>query len=228
MFGSVGTATNAAIRKYMNDKQVPQLFIASGASKWNDPKNYPWTMGWQPSYQDEARVYAKYIMKHKADAKVGVLYQNDDFGKDYLKGLKDAFGDKASMIVAEEAYDTVGADHRQPHRQAEGRRRRHLHQHHVTPKFAAQAIKKAAEIDWTPIADRHQRLGLGRRRDAAGRLREFAGHPVGVLSQGRRRSAMGQGSRHEEIPDLPARGLSRRQQARWRRRPTATPPRRPW
>jgi branched-chain amino acid transport system substrate-binding protein len=81
-----------AIRKYMNEKQVPQLFIASGASKWNDPKNYPWTMGWQPSYQDEARVYAKYIMKHKADAKVAVLYQNDDFGKDYLKGLKDAFG----------------------------------------------------------------------------------------------------------------------------------------
>jgi branched-chain amino acid transport system substrate-binding protein len=80
----------------MNEKQVPQLFIASGASKWNDPKNYPWTMGWQPSYQDEARAYAKYIMKHKADAKVAVLYQNDDFGKDYLKGLKDAYGDKAS------------------------------------------------------------------------------------------------------------------------------------
>ncbi|MGY3498418.1 ABC transporter substrate-binding protein [Bradyrhizobium sp. USDA 4502] len=150
LFGSVGTATNAAIRKYMNEKQVPQLFIASGASKWNDPKDYPWTMGWQPSYQDEARVYAKYIMKHKPDAKVAVLYQNDDFGKDYLKGLKDAFGDKASMIVAEEAYETseptvdshiiklkaAGAD---------------TFVSITTPKFAAQAIKKAAEIAWTPL-----------------------------------------------------------------------------
>ncbi|MCA1397600.1 MULTISPECIES: ABC transporter substrate-binding protein [Bradyrhizobium] len=150
LFGSVGTATNAAIRKYMNEKQVPQLFIASGASKWNDPKDYPWTMGWQPSYQDEARVYAKYIMKHKPDAKVAVLYQNDDFGKDYLKGLKDAFGDKASMIVAEEAYETseptidshivklkaTGAD---------------TFVSITTPKFAAQAIKKAAEIAWTPL-----------------------------------------------------------------------------
>ncbi|MCP1836702.1 branched-chain amino acid transport system substrate-binding protein [Bradyrhizobium sp. USDA 4532] len=150
LFGSVGTATNAAIRKYMNEKQVPQLFIASGASKWNDPKDYPWTMGWQPSYQDEARVYAKYIMKHKTDAKVAVLYQNDDFGKDYLKGLKDAFGDKASMIVAEEAYETseptidshivklkaTGAD---------------TFVSITTPKFAAQAIKKAAEIAWTPL-----------------------------------------------------------------------------
>ncbi|BBB96027.1 MULTISPECIES: ABC transporter substrate-binding protein [Bradyrhizobium] len=150
LFGSVGTASNAAIRKYMNEKQVPQLFIASGASKWNDPKDYPWTMGWQPSYQDEARVYAKYIMKHKPDAKVAVLYQNDDFGKDYLKGLKDAFGDKASMIVAEEAYETseptidshivklkaAGAD---------------TFVSITTPKFAAQAIKKAAEIAWTPL-----------------------------------------------------------------------------
>ncbi|MGL3212728.1 ABC transporter substrate-binding protein [Bradyrhizobium sp. BR 1433] len=150
LFGSVGTATNAAIRKYMNEKQVPQLFIASGASKWNDPKDYPWTMGWQPSYQDEARVYAKYIMKHKPDAKVAVLYQNDDFGKDYLKGLKDAFGDRASMIVAEEAYETseptidshivklkaTGAD---------------TFVSITTPKFAAQAIKKAAEIAWTPL-----------------------------------------------------------------------------
>jgi len=150
LFNSLGTATNAAIRKYMNEKQVPQLFVASGASKWNDPKNFPWTMGWQPSYQDEARVYAKYIMKHKPDAKVAVLYQNDDFGKDYLKGLKEAFGDKAAMIVAEESYETseptidnyivklkaAGAD---------------TFISIATPKFAAQAIKKAAEIAWTPL-----------------------------------------------------------------------------
>ncbi|UGY19374.1 ABC transporter substrate-binding protein [Bradyrhizobium septentrionale] len=150
VFGSVGTSSNAAIRKYMNEKQVPQLFIASGASKWNDPKNYPWTMGWQPSYQDEARVYAKYIMKHKPDAKVGVLYQNDDFGKDYLKGLKDAFGDKATMIVAEEAYETSEPtiDNRIIKLKAAGA---DTFVSITTPKFAAQAIKKAAEIAWTPL-----------------------------------------------------------------------------
>ncbi|ODM70818.1 ABC transporter substrate-binding protein [Bradyrhizobium elkanii] len=150
LFGSVGTASNAAIRKYMNEKQVPQLFIASGASKWNDPKDYPWTMGWQPSYQDEARVYAKYIMKHKPDAKVAVLYQNDDFGKDYLKGLKDAFGDKASMIVAEEAYETSEPtidSHIAKLKAAAADTFVSI----TTPKFAAQAIKKAAEIAWTPL-----------------------------------------------------------------------------
>ena len=150
VFGSVGTASNAAVRKYMNEKQVPQLFIASGASKWNDPKNYPWTMGWQPSYQDEARVYAKYIMKHKPDAKVAVLYQNDDFGKDYLKGLKDAFGGKASMIVAEEAYETSEPtiDNHIVKLKAAGA---DTFVSVTSPKFAAQAIKKAAEIAWTPL-----------------------------------------------------------------------------
>ncbi|WP_076864180.1 ABC transporter substrate-binding protein [Bradyrhizobium mercantei] len=150
VFGSVGTSTNASIRKYMNEKQVPQLFIASGGSKWNDPKNYPWTMGWQPSYQDEARVYAKYIMKHKPDAKVAVLYQNDDFGKDYLKGLKDAFGDKASMIVAEEAYETSepAIDNHIVKLKAAGA---DTFISITSPKFAAQAIKKAAEIAWTPL-----------------------------------------------------------------------------
>ncbi|MCC8953354.1 ABC transporter substrate-binding protein [Bradyrhizobium sp. Pear77] len=150
VFGSVGTATNASIRKYMNEKQVPQLFVGSGGSKWNDPKNYPWTMGWQPSYQDEARVYAKYIMKHKPDAKVAVLYQNDDFGKDYLKGLKDAFGDKASMIVAEEAYETSepAIDNHIVKLKAAGA---DTFISITSPKFAAQAIKKAAEIAWTPL-----------------------------------------------------------------------------
>ena len=150
IFNSLGTSTNAAIRKYLNEKQVPQLFVASGSSKWNDPKDYPWTMGWQPSYQDEARVYAKYIMKHKPDAKVGVLYQNDDFGKDYLKGLKAAFGDKAAMIVAEEAYETSEPtiDNRIVKLKASGA---DTFISITTPKFAAQAIKKAAEIAWTPL-----------------------------------------------------------------------------
>jgi branched-chain amino acid transport system substrate-binding protein len=150
IFNSLGTATNSAIRTYMNEKKVPQLFVASGASKWNDPKQFPWTMGWQPSYRDEARVYAKYIMKQKPDAKVGVLYQNDDFGKDYLKGLKDAFGDKASMIVAEESYETSEPtvdDHIVKLKAAGADTFISI----TTPKFAAQAIKKVAEIGWKPL-----------------------------------------------------------------------------
>src|SRR5712672_395400 len=86
IFNSLGTPSNVAIQKYMNDKQVPQLFVASGATKWNNPKDFPWTIGWQPSYQNEAHIYAKYLIKEKPDAKIGVLYQNDDFGKDYLRG----------------------------------------------------------------------------------------------------------------------------------------------
>ena len=130
IFNPLGTPSNSAIQKYMNAKKVPQLFVATGATKWNDPKNFPWTMGWQPSYQSEARIYAKYILKKKPDAKIAVLYQNDDFGKDYLKGLKDGLGDKASMIVAEESYETTEPTIDSPDRQAEGDRRRRVRQHH--------------------------------------------------------------------------------------------------
>ena len=90
IFNSLGTPPNSAIQKYMNTKKVPQLFVATGATKWNDPKEFPWTMGWQPNYQSESRIYAKYILKEKPNAKIAVLYQNDDYGKDYLKGLKEA------------------------------------------------------------------------------------------------------------------------------------------
>src|ERR1700751_1284846 len=108
VFNSLGTASNSAIQKYMNAKKTPQLFVATGATKWNDPKDFPWTMGWQPSYQSESRIYAKYLLKEKPDAKIAVLYQNDDYGKDYLKGLKDGLGAKAAtMIVAEESYETT-------------------------------------------------------------------------------------------------------------------------
>jgi branched-chain amino acid transport system substrate-binding protein len=150
IFGSLGTSTNGAIRKYMNEKKVPQLFVASGASKWNDPKQYPWTMGWQPSYASEARIYAKYIMKEKPDGKIGVLYQNDDFGKDYLKGLKDGLGPKASMIVLEDGYDTSepAIDEHVVKLKASGA---DIFVSITTPKFAAQAIKKAAEISWHPV-----------------------------------------------------------------------------
>src|SRR4030081_3801861 len=150
VFNSLGTPSNTAIQKYLNSKKVPQLFVATGATKWNDPKNFPWTMGWQPSYQSEARIYAKFLLKEKPGAKIAILYQNDDFGKDYLKGLKDGLGAKASMIIAEESYETsepsidghivklkaAGAD---------------VFLSITTPKFGAQAIKKIAEIDWKPL-----------------------------------------------------------------------------
>jgi ABC-type branched-subunit amino acid transport system substrate-binding protein len=151
IFNSLGTPSNSAIHKYMNSKKVPQLFVATGATKWNDPKEFPWTMGWQPNYQSETQIYAKYLLKNKPDAKIAVLYQNDDYGKDYLKGLKDGLGAKAaSMIIAEESFETTeptidshivklkssGAD---------------VFVDIATPKFAAQAIKKVAEIDWKPL-----------------------------------------------------------------------------
>jgi len=150
VFNSLGTPSNSAIQKYLNAKRVPQLFVASGATKWNDPKDFPWTMGWQPGYQSEARIYAKYLIKAKPGARIAVLYQNDDFGKDYLKGLKDGLGARASMLIAEESYETAEPT---------------IDSHIVklkatdadvfisitTPKFAAQAIKKIAEIDWRAL-----------------------------------------------------------------------------
>ena len=150
VFNPLGTPSNSAIQKYLNGKKVPQLFVATGATKWNDPKNFPWTMGWQPSYQSEAHIYAKYLLKEKPDAKIGVLYQNDDFGKDYLKGLKDGLGAKASMIAAEESYETTepSIDGHIVKLKATGV---DVFISITTPKFAAQAIKKLAEIDWHPL-----------------------------------------------------------------------------
>src|SRR5207249_8652877 len=105
IFNPLGTPSNTAIQKYMNAKKVPQLFVATGATKWNDPQNFPWTIGWIPHYQNEARIYAKYILKEKPNARIAVIYQNDDYGKDYLKGLKEGLGDKAGMIVADKSYE---------------------------------------------------------------------------------------------------------------------------
>ena len=152
MFQSLGTPTNNAIRPYMNMKKVPQLFVATGATQFGDPKNFPWTMGWQPTYQTEGRIYAKYILEKLPQGKIGILYQNDDSGRDYVKGLKDGLGAEAAkrMIVAELPYDpseptvhsqivtlkTLGAD---------------IFFNESSPKFAAQAIRKAAEIGWKPV-----------------------------------------------------------------------------
>src|SRR5215216_2063329 len=107
VFNPLGTPPNTAIQKYLNSKKVPQLFVATGATKWNDPKSFPWTMGFQPNYQTEGQIYAKYILKEKPNGKIAVLYQNDDYGKDYLKGLKDGLGPKASMIIAESSYEVT-------------------------------------------------------------------------------------------------------------------------
>ena len=174
VFNPLGTPPNSAIQKYMNAKKVPQLFVATGATKWNDPKNFPWTMGWQPNYQSEAQIYAKYILKEKPNAKIAVLYQNDDYGKDYVKGLKDGLGAKAaSMIVAEESYETSRADHRLPDRQAEvDRRRRVLQHHHAEIRRAGDQEDRRNRLEADALPQ--QRVGLGRQRDEAGRLRERA------------------------------------------------------
>ncbi|MES5486283.1 ABC transporter substrate-binding protein [Bradyrhizobium sp. INPA03-11B] len=151
IFAALGTASNGAIQKYMNTKKVPQLFIQTGATKWNDPQNYPWTMGWQPSYQAEGRIYAKHILKEKPHGRIAVLYQNDDYGKDYLKGLKDGLGDKAaSMIVTEDAYE-VAEPTIDTHIVKMKSMNADVFVDIATPKFAAQAIKKTAEIGWKPL-----------------------------------------------------------------------------
>jgi branched-chain amino acid transport system substrate-binding protein len=150
-FQLIGTPSNAAVQKYLNQKKVPQLFAATGATKFTDPKNFPWTIGFNPNYQTEGRIYARYILTNYPNAKIGVLYQNDDLGRDYIAGLKAGLGDKAArMIVAETSYEvtdptidsqivqikTVGAD---------------LVFDASTPKFAAQAIKKIADLGWKPV-----------------------------------------------------------------------------
>jgi branched-chain amino acid transport system substrate-binding protein len=151
IFNPLGTPGNTAIQKYMNSKKVPQLFVSTGAAKWNDPKNFPWTMGWQPSYQVEARIYGKYILQNYPGKTVGVLYQNDDFGKDYVTGLKDGLGDQASkLIVVEAPYETSSPTVDSQVVQIKGANP-DIFVNIATPKFAAQAIKKVAEMGWHPV-----------------------------------------------------------------------------
>jgi ABC-type branched-subunit amino acid transport system substrate-binding protein len=149
--GPLGTPTNSAIWHYMNQKKVPHLFVSTGATKWDDPKGHPWTIGWQPNYQGEGRIYAAFILKEKPDGKIGVLYQNDDFGKDYVKGLKDGLGDKAkSMVVLETSYETTDptVESQVVSMKSAGC---DVFVNTGIPKFAAQAIRKAAELDWKPL-----------------------------------------------------------------------------
>jgi ABC-type branched-subunit amino acid transport system substrate-binding protein len=149
--GTLGTPTNTAIHKYVNAKKIPHIFVNTGATKWGDPKNFPWTMGFNLSYQAESRIYAKYILDKKPDAKIAILYQNDDYGKDYVKGLKDGLGENAQkMIVAELSYEVTdpSVDSQIVSLQASGA---NTFFNVTTPKFAAQAIRKVYDIGWKPL-----------------------------------------------------------------------------
>src|ERR1700747_594701 len=149
-FQIIGTPPNAAVQKYLNEKKVPQLLAATGATRFTDPKNFPWTIAFNPNYQSEAHIYARYIVANHPNAKIAILYQNDDLGKDYVKGLKDALGAKANMIVAEASYELSDptVDSQMVTLKSSGA---DLFYNITTPKFGAQAIKKAAELGWKPV-----------------------------------------------------------------------------
>src|SRR5258707_6553896 len=149
--GSLGTATNAAIQKYLNTKKIPQLFLATGASRWNEPKNFPYTMTLTPIYTAEASIYAAYVMKEVKDPKVAVLYQNDDFGKDFIKGFRDRLGDKAkSIVVREGSYEVTDATVDSQIIDLASTKA-NVFLNISTPKFAVQAIRKAYELGWKPL-----------------------------------------------------------------------------
>ncbi len=150
IFNALGTPTNTSVQKYLNERKVPQLFVATGATKWGDPEHFPWTMGWQPTYQTEGHIFAKYILEHMPNAKIGILYQNDDYGKDYVKGLKDELGAKAAkLIVKEVTYETTDPtiDSQIVTLQSSGA---DVFYNVTIPKFAAQAIRKTYDIGWKP------------------------------------------------------------------------------
>jgi branched-chain amino acid transport system substrate-binding protein len=150
LFNPLGTPPNTAIQKYMNTKKVPQLFVATGASKWGNPKEFPWTMGWQPDYATEGQIYAKFAIANAKDAKIGILYQNDDYGKDYLGGFKKGLGANTSKIVKEVSYEVTDptVDSQILQLKDSGA---NVFFNITTPKAAAQAIKKAGEIGWKPM-----------------------------------------------------------------------------
>ena len=151
VFNSVGTANNIAVQKYLNEKKVPQLFVATGADRWGDPEHFPWTIGWQPSYRIESQIYAKYLLKEKPAAKMCALYQNDDFGKDYLKGLQEGFGDQFEKVVIKTAsYEPTDptVDSQIVTLQGAGCDTLLVA---AVPKFAAQAIRKVADLGWKPL-----------------------------------------------------------------------------
>ena len=150
IFSGFGTATNSAVQKYLNERHVPQLFLVSGATKWGDPAHFPWTMGWQPTYQAEGHLFAKFILRNKPEARIGVLYQNDDYGKDYLKGLMEGLGENAKTIVEKVSYNVADptVDSQIVALKASGA---DVFYNVSAAKFASQSIRKAADIGWTPL-----------------------------------------------------------------------------
>ena len=150
VFNSVGTAANSAVHKYLNTQQVPQLFVSTGATKWGDPDNYPWTIGLNPTYQLEGMTYAKHILTHRPKAKIAVLYQNDDYGKDLLKGLKEGLGAKAKMIVAEASYEVSDATVDSQIAMLAGSKA-DTFVNISTPKFAAMSLRRIYDVGWKPF-----------------------------------------------------------------------------
>ena len=180
LFQTMGTATNNAVRKYVNDKKVPHVFLASGASLWADPEHFPWTMGWQPDLQTEGAIYAKDIQREKPGARIALLYQNDDYGKDYRKGFRDALGDRADkMIVGEASYESTDptVDSQIVTLQASGA---DTFFNVSSPKFAAQAIRRAYDIGWKP----RQYLTSGSSSVAAVLQPAGLGKSIGIISAG--------------------------------------------
>ena len=182
MFSMLGTATNTAVQPYLNDSKVPQLFIATGAAKWDDPQHYPWTMAFTPSYHIESRIYGRYIGKSLPNGRIAVLYQNDDFGKDYMVGLRQGLGDKADgMIVASKSYETTDPTVNSQIVALQGSGADILLTAAV-PKFAAQAIRKVYDIGWKPVHFVGFPVEFDRRRDEAcgsgEKHRHHLGHAV--------------------------------------------------
>ena len=190
MLNPLGTPSNTAIRDYMNQAKVPQLFVATGASKWGrEIDQYPYTIGYQPDYESEGIAYAQYALEQNPDAKIGVLYANDDFGKDYVTGIKEGLGDQVDQLVSEVTYETSDATDRQPGQPGQGLRRRHVHpDRHAAVRHPGHPAGRRARVG----ADQDPDLGVlvGRRRRPAGRSR--AGHRLGVghVHQGPHRSGV--------------------------------------
>ena len=198
LFNTLGTPTNSAIQRYVNQKKVPHLFVSTGAEKWGDPKHFPWTIGYQPSYRTEAQIYTKYLLQQKPNAKLAILYQNDDFGKDYPAGVKDVLGDKFDKVV-------VRRPTKSPIRRWTARSTRlkasgaDVLLTAATPKFAAMTIKKLADIELEADALPDQRFDLGRRGDDAGGRRERRRHHHHRLHEGPDRSGLEGRSGHERV-----------------------------
>ena len=209
IFAPLGTASNGAIQKYMNTMKVPQLFVATGASRWGDPEHFPWTIGWQPNYRAEARIYATYILEHHSNAKIGVLFQNDDFGKDYVLGLKDVLRDKyGKMVVSEISYETSVPTVDSPGRGHQDRQSGHLHEYRHA-EICRPSDQESCRTRLASDPHHDQRVGVGGRSVKARRTGKLQGHFERRLPDGRYRPSMGEPSRNAKIPRLHGEVLSR-------------------